>query len=326
MGSFSVPHDRIAKSSHPVPLRIERKADRPLGHVSRAEYHRYLRASVPRTIIAEPLAPDRRRRPSRKRVRRRCYGPLRLYNALAIAQTVGTNPVDNVDTNAATFGSSTTSGSLVVVLCYGWRAAAGFDMSAAGAVADNKSNTYTRVDSQFNLDYGTSIHYCANVTGGASHQITIDPAGTGNYFSWLAFEVTGAATTTPLDQQASANGPNVVATGNLGSTTVQNDEIEFAVLVAANSSVITVDAVSPAYIEDSEQLDGVNHVPGEIDHRILTATTNVGASWTVNIPPGRSTAQAATFKQAAAGTAVSDAPPPQRRRINSQLLSHWRRQ
>lgn len=232
--------------------------------------------------------------------------------AITITQSKVTNPVDNADSSNVTFDATPASGSLIVVVIYGWRAnASGGFLVPDGSVTDNKTNTYTAaVRGGVSNGANAAIFYSENVTSSATFTITVNPTGTANYFSYTIYELAGAATSSSLDQIASATGTftapatNQPATGNLAGTTAQNDEIEFAAVSQNGDQVaITVGVVSPTYTQSQEQLDGVNHQPGEIDHRILTATTNVGASWTMDVT-GQWSCVAATFKAAAAAATV----------------------
>lgn len=227
--------------------------------------------------------------------------------AITITQSKVKNPVDNADSDSTTFDSTPASGSNIVVVIYGWRSnASGGFLVPDGSVTDNKSNTYTAaVRGGVSNGANAAIFYAENVTSSATFTVTVNPTGTANYFSYTLYELAGAATSSSLDVTASATGTFTApattppATGNLTGTTAQNDEIEFAAVSQNGDQVaITVGSVTPAYTQSQEQVDGVNHQPGEIDHRILTSTTNVGASWTMDVT-GQWSCVAATFKAAA---------------------------
>lgn len=309
MPLLAVPHDRTPRPSHPVPIRNERYNPDLLARVSRPEYRRYLRAHVPSTVIALPLAPDvqRRRRPNRRTVRKRCYGPLRLYNALAVAQSKA-GGYANVDSTTLTFDSSVTTSSLIVLNCWGYHASANGTMFPSGGASDSKSNTWTFIHERAaDIDVSCAQYYAIAGTGGSSFQVTLDPLTTANYGWWSITEVTGATTSSPLDQQRTATTNDAAATATstlLTGTLAQADEIVFACMTSRNNKTsITVDTFSPAYTQITENLDWNTYVPGESVYRIVTATTAVNCTWTY-VGAGRNSSALATFKAAAGGSAL----------------------
>lgn len=230
----------------------------------------------------------------------------KAFATLSVVQTKATNPVDNADSSAATFVSTPTAGNLIVVTVFGWRTpgAGGFRM-ASNAVTDNKGNTYTQaVQSALdptNSNVSTSIFYAYNITSSATFTITVDPTGVGNYFSWAASEVSGATTGDPLDKTTSNTGTNATAPST-GSTTAtsQANEIVFAVHVNdVTQTSITVDTFSPVFTELMENLDAANHIPGESDYRVISASGTQSCSWTLASASPWS-ASIATFKDPSA--------------------------
>jgi hypothetical protein len=181
---------------------------------------------------------------------------------------------DNVDSGSATFDSSTTTGNLIAVSIWGWRAT-GFTV-ALGTVTDNKSNTYAVANEITNSTPGAGIHYKENASGGASHQVTVDPTGTGNYFDVNCYEVSGIETSSALDQSAENSGNSTTpGTGNI--TTTVADTFMVAVLSNNNPTTLTVSA---GWTQDNEELDNANHQPGEADSRIVGSTGTYAADWT----------------------------------------------
>lgn len=304
MPLLSIPHDRTPSPEHPVPLRNERYNPDLLARVSRPQYRRYLREHVPATIVALPLAPDvqRKRRPSRRTVRKRCYGPLRLYNALAVVQHKA-GGFENVGSTSLTFDSSVTTNALVVLNCWGYHATANGTMFPSGGASDNKSNTWNFLHERAaDFDVSCAQYYAIAATGGASFQVTLDPLTTANYGWWSITEVTGAMTSGVVDQQRTATTNDTAATATstlLTGTLAQADEIVFACMTSRNTKTsITVDSFSPAFTQITETLDFASYTPGESVYKIVTATAAVNCTWTY-VGAGRNSSALTTFKAAA---------------------------
>ena len=94
-----------------------------------------------------------------------------------------------------TFGSTTTSGNLIVVTT----ADDSGDVTNGIAVSDNKGNTYTKIN-HFAGVSTISNWYAYNITGGASHQISVawSEAATGRV-TFVAQEFSGILTTDPFE-------------------------------------------------------------------------------------------------------------------------------
>lgn len=194
-------------------------------------------------------------------------------------QRWGANPVDNADSSTVASGGSVIAGSTIVVVAFGWRSAAAFTVPD-GSVTDDKGNTYHRlVESTAQSNCVVSIHYAENVAAGVT-SVTVDPTGTANYFSWAAFEI--AAPSSSHDVSAANNSGTSGASGNPGTTgsTAQADEfVVMAVTTVSDPTTITVQSASPAFTEDTEQLDGSTHQAGEIDYRVVSAVGAQTGGW-----------------------------------------------
>lgn len=223
--------------------------------------------------------------------------------ALSVVQDLIQNPVDNVDTDAATFASTPIAGNLIVVCIEGWRNG-GFDMPTGG-VTDNKGNTYTRAVQSALDSFGfqrTAIFYTYNIVSSATHIVTVDPTGTGNYLSWSATEVAGAMTTDPLDKTQSQTGTTGAISTGTTAALAQAAEIVFAACtINSTNGAVTVESVSPSWVQLFDQTDGGNHIIGEVDRRIVAATTAQSCSWTQAGTLAASSAAIATFMEAGVG-------------------------
>lgn len=204
--------------------------------------------------------------------------------AIAVAQNLGTQHFSASSGNA-TFGSSTTTGNLIVVVVHGERAGAQVDVPT---ITDSKSNTYTQaVDSGLTTGVSVTnrsqIFYKENATGGASHQITVTFAGSRGCV-WSAFEISGALTASSLDQVSSAKGTVAGTDASVGpsSATTQADEI---VIVGAGtradtSANIVMTAASSGYTNVALEQDASTYgTGGSIDYKIVSATGTQSASW-----------------------------------------------
>lgn len=143
-----------------------------------------------------------------------------VHAALAVVQTVSCETL-GADT-CVTSGVTTTSGNLFV-------ASTGYCCIAFTSITDSKSNSYT--DSISELAEGAFTRgrqqYKANGTGGASHTFTLTGASAGFFGTLSVTEVSGAATTSPLDQTATDTDPlghgTSHATASTGTTAQANE-------------------------------------------------------------------------------------------------------
>lgn len=223
--------------------------------------------------------------------------------AISQAQAFTNQQFDNVDTGAVTYGSSTTTGNLFV--CSVWAYSTGGALGVS-AVSDNKSNTWTRrAAGGFESADQTAAIYDVVGTGGASHQVTVDPVGTGNYFNAQVWELTGQGAS-PFGGTAGTHGTSSTpATGNLSANSAAGD-FQIAVIAVSGGAVtvVLVDVYSPVYTQAVEETDGNNHDPGEADYRIQTGVTNGGCSWTFGGLSYRWSCATANYVAAVAGGTV----------------------
>lgn len=122
-----------------------------------------------------------------------------------MAARVGTGVSGSGNSVAAvsTAAKSTTTGNLNVVFAK-WES--GGNALAATPITDTAGNTYLQVGSTIQHSLGEpfgALFYCANATGNASNQFTVNFTGTGNNFIVaLAEEFSGLATSSVTDGAA----------------------------------------------------------------------------------------------------------------------------
>lgn len=219
---------------------------------------------------------------------------------MAIAHVAGAGFTAGAGTS--TVAVTVTAGECVIVGCAGAGAFGSADFASSGGVADGTAGNYTRcVISSAPSGWVSAIFYFPNHPGG-SVTITITNGSGSSPQTWGAYaRVTGLATASAFDVSAAANGTGSAKdTGNLSGTTAQADEYEFAFLQDHNAfgGALTVGSFSPAYTQIVERIAS-SDIDGEADYRILTATGNVGCTWTGS--GFEWSACAATFKAAASG-------------------------
>lgn len=114
----------------------------------------------------------------------------------------------NLSNISLTFGSDVTSGNTIIVFGGAWQSG-----GWSGSVADNKGNTYTQLVSAVPAEDGKGrIWYCANVTGGASFQVTLTQSSA--YGAFGAIEVSGGV----LSELGTANTNTGTSTAPAGTT------------------------------------------------------------------------------------------------------------
>ena len=226
--------------------------------------------------------------------------------ALSITEAKVTSGVDNVDSSAASFASNPAAGNLIVVSINGWRSGV-FNMSTTG-VTDNQGNTYTRIIQSTNQGSGTaSIFYAYNVASSGTFTITVDPDSTGNYLSWVAYNISGATTADPLDKSATDNGVGLSATSGSTGTLSQANEFVTASMTKNGANANVVEVTVPLWITDAQIDSNAVHQPTMINSKIVGATTALAANWTIAGSEAW-TAVIATFKEGAGGAASTFIP------------------
>ena len=144
---------------------------------------------------------------------------------------------------------------------------------------DNQGNTYLfagRAGSGTNGQ--AAVYYCPKIVASAApFTITLTLPGT-DWFLAGAIEVSGVGTGLVVDQTVGTTGSS--ATPATGATAALTAAEVFAVAVLqtrTSHSVITVEAVSPAWTEAYEELSSSN-TAGEADSRVLTGAAGAPTS------------------------------------------------
>lgn len=254
---------RVAKPSHPIPLRGERGS-----FETRSEYHRFLRSMVPATTIAEPLAPDRHHRPRRRTVRRRCYGPMRLYNAVAFVQRVIRQ---SNGSGASTFTSSNALEGAV---------SAGNMLIGIPCCAQNKTITgfSSSVDGAFTLAIDGSsgwwkpgIFYLPNCSAHATNATFTMTLNAGADLGFIVLEFSGMGSTPTVSTTGTASqGSSSTSWGTCTSTgnAAASDLVINAAASDNNSGTCTISVGTSA--DDNATYNGGS--PGKAASYVLSAT------------------------------------------------------
>ncbi len=128
--------------------------------------------------------------------------------ATALVQNTGTFDNGSANTNplSITLGSATTTGHLLAVIVAG-KAASG-STAPTFTVSDTSGGTWTQAAYEaLNTSggYSVAIWYLANITGESSHSVSVTPS-IASYLSIGVYEISGAATASPLGATAVNNG------------------------------------------------------------------------------------------------------------------------
>jgi RHS repeat-associated protein len=190
--------------------------------------------------------------------------------------------------NVATFGSSVTTGDLIVV-----GVTDNGTSVPTNAITDNKGNTYTRavqVENTSTDDYA-AIFYAKNVTGGSSFAVTMTSTVAG---SLAVQEYSGVATSTPLDQIATSTG----ASGNPTSgnvTTAIDHELYFGLAWNGNNGATWTAGTGYTLRENITNNASAERLATE--DKVVTTATTTAATFTTSSTEAFAAA-IATFKPA----------------------------
>ena len=212
--------------------------------------------------------------------------------AIAFVQNLGNLSTGSATSLSGTFGSSTGSGNMIAI---------GSRIGATGRTvtgSDNKSNSYSQAKNQVQAsdNHEGFAHYGLNISGGASHQVTISISGAAASIRMTLHEFSGIALSSALDQVNGAEGiSTALNSGNV--TTTQADELLFGVGTNGNERTFTAGA---SYLNlVTSPSGGTAKEAGE--NQIVSSTGTYSASFTI----GTSDTWAciiATFKGAVAAT------------------------
>ncbi len=202
---------------------------------------------------------------------------------------------------SAAFGSSTTSGNLIVVTV----SDDGGTLGGITSVTDSKSNTYTKVPNEFDGASTVSVWYAKNITGGASHTITVNYNTSITFASTcVAQEFSGVDTTAPLDVYTSTGGTGTSTTSGATGTTAQNDELVIGSLAFFGATTTVTLGSGYTNLGTTHQTNaGVG-----MESKVVSSTGTQTATFTLGLSRGWSTA-VTTFKAASTGSPSASLSP-----------------
>lgn len=144
--------------------------------------------------------------------------------AIAYVQTITKTSTGSTPMTSSAFGSSTTTGNLIVVSVSDNGGVTG----GITSVTDSKGNTYTKIANEQDGSSTLSMWYAKNITGGASHTITIAwNTGLVSQASFTAQEFSGCDTTSPLDRYIGAHSSSTSPSS--GATTATTTDAQLVV-------------------------------------------------------------------------------------------------
>ena len=209
------------------------------------------------------------------------------------------------DTNAVTFGSAVTAGNLIVGVM-------SFPTSAGPvtSVTDTLGNTYSLLTevSDAGNDQSLQGFYSANIAGGTP-TITVNGPGAGGARSVIVHEVSGLATSTPLDVQAGAvritpgAGADALTSGAVTTTTNGQYIFAAAVVTSAFADGTAEYTAGTGYTERVElQVGGQLGITTE--DQVQTSAGSINGTFTADSGAAQTyVAIIATFKAAGGATA-----------------------
>lgn len=217
--------------------------------------------------------------------------------AIAFAQNLGDLNTASATSLAGTFGSSTVSGNLIL------NAARVGAQGHVQTFTDSKSNTWA-TPNPIELDFPASNHlsigYALNITGGASHQLTLTIDGAAASIRMVLWEESGIATSSALDKTSTgSNAAEVAIDSGSTATTTQADEWVFAAAGVDGSGTATAGATF-GHIVASPAAATTSKIAGE--DKIVAATGTYNGTFTFTAGYGGWGAAIVTFKGASSAT------------------------
>lgn len=200
--------------------------------------------------------------------------------AIARSQTTTKFRVSNGASASGTFGTAPSVGDLVIVGFWGYLA----PLFGAINCTDNQGNRYQQISrSPTSGNVVGAIWMTVVKATGATFTVTVTPPagnmyGAGCATSWTTTEAWGI-----FDERATNSGSSTAPSTGTSATLDTADEVVVAIVGAggANQASITVESVSPAWVEEAEELSWTTYVPGEMVSRVVSATTGQSCSWTL---------------------------------------------
>lgn len=233
--------------------------------------------------------------------------------AAAHVQSKSAISVAAVTSLSVSFAATVGVGSVVCGHCY-W----GASTDIVTSIADDKSNAYTVVDSQLNIQSdgrSAKSFYRANLTNGPI-TVTMSLSSSTQYVMLAVHEASGLDTSAPLDKnrtasQAGVSGTNAITTGSV--TPVADGEYIYAGVAeafATHSGAYYTAGTTVAYTKREEVFNG--SALGDIASESFIQTTAgaIAGTWTPTDANNDSATFILTFK-------TTPAPPDLGRRASA---------
>ena len=213
--------------------------------------------------------------------------PSPVHAAVAFVQDTEVFKSGTAPATTAVFPSDTTSGNLIVV-------AASWDSCGNAEITDNKSNVYVAATVKQTLGVICSqIFYAENITGGASHTITISAtSGTVEFIKVVAHEVSGVATSGALDENAS--GTSSGASQSIGPVTTTTDG-QYIFATASEENISNNNFSASGVFTERETADQTGSWHTQTQDYVQPTAGSISATWTASSGSSASTVQMATF-------------------------------
>lgn len=196
------------------------------------------------------------------------------------------------------FGSSTTTGNLIVVTV----SDNGGVTNGITSVTDSKGNTYTKIPNESDGSSTLSMWYAKNITGGASHTVTIAwNTSLVSQASFIAQEFSGSDTTSPLDRYTSAHSTST--TPSSGATPTTTTDAQLVVAGVAYFSTNTTTTLGSGYSNLAST--GITNANVSMESKVIssaaaqtgTFTLAASKSWAAGVATFKATGGTATLEQ-----------------------------
>jgi len=207
------------------------------------------------------------------------------HSSVALVQD-NHNTFTDADSGAIALLSDATAANGMLVAIFGSVATGTFEMPD-GSVTDDNGNSYTaaiRGGVSSGTD-DTGIFYDASIAAGPT-TVTLDPTGTGNYFSFAILEISGQHTTSLIKATAAAT-PTGTANPSTGAFTANGASGDLKLVVCCENTGninLAIDTFDPVYTLIYEiDISGGASIPGSIDYRVETGVEDAAATWTSSV-------------------------------------------
>ena len=184
-----------------------------------------------------------------------------------------TNQHASADSGTLAFPGNVTSGSLLIVAGANWQSGGS---TVSVGVTDTLSTSYTVVP-YYVGEFTTFIAYGVASSSGAN-TVTVNPAGTGNYFSYSIDEFSGQHAT-PLD----VDGGNSTATSTSAADSITTVTANDLIIGCVSQTAATTVTFTPggSYTQIGEQEDSGTYQGHSAVFRIVTTAQAYSVDWTL---------------------------------------------